>query len=247
MRRSILIATFCSLLALPAGWSQIRGGMRPAPPARSFGVTHAYRGRPAIVTAPRAVPVGAYHHGFHGCLHCGHRYPHPGFSRWWLGGYGYPYYYGYGYGYAGYSYYPPLIWDTSSYSSDDQTAYQQETLRQIDDLSQQVQQLRQELEAAPNQLAAQPHLQQAPAASEPARVSPSSRGEAESQPARSDLATVLVFHDQHIQEVKNYAIIDRTLVVVANQRTRKIPLADLDLVATTKLNEERGVEFQVPR
>jgi len=36
-------------------------------------------------------------------------------------------------------------------------------------------------------------------------------------------------------------------VVVADQRQRKIPLSDLDLPATAKLNEERGVDFQIPQ
>jgi len=66
-------------------------------------------------------------------------------------------------------------------------------------------------------------------------------------PAPPDLATVLVFRDQRIQEVSNYAILGKNLVVIADERHRRIRLADLDLDATTKLNEERGVDFQLPR
>jgi hypothetical protein len=58
--------------------------------------------------------------------------------------------------------------------------------------------------------------------------------------------TVLVFRDQHKQEVSNYAIVGQTLWNFAPQHTEKIPLADLDLVATTKANENIGVTFRVP-
>jgi len=59
-------------------------------------------------------------------------------------------------------------------------------------------------------------------------------------------ATVLVFHDQHRQEIQNYAIVGQTLWNFAVQRTQKIPLSDLDLPATIKANDERGVDFRVP-
>jgi len=59
-------------------------------------------------------------------------------------------------------------------------------------------------------------------------------------------ATVLVFRDQRKQEVQNYAIVGQTLWNFAPQHTQKIPLSDLDLPATTKANDERGVDFRVP-
>jgi hypothetical protein len=59
-------------------------------------------------------------------------------------------------------------------------------------------------------------------------------------------ATVLVFRDQHKQEVVNYAIVGQTLWNFAPQHTQKIPLANLDLPATTKANDERGVNFRLP-
>ena len=58
--------------------------------------------------------------------------------------------------------------------------------------------------------------------------------------------TVLVFRDQHQQEVQNYAIVGQTLWNFAPQRTQKIPLSDLDVAATTKANDDRGVDFRVP-
>jgi hypothetical protein len=58
--------------------------------------------------------------------------------------------------------------------------------------------------------------------------------------------TVLVFRDQRKKEIQNYAIVGQTLWNFAPQRTEKISLADLDLAATTKANDERGVDFKVP-
>jgi len=63
----------------------------------------------------------------------------------------------------------------------------------------------------------------------------------------SEPATALVFRDQHVEEVRNYAIAGGTLWVLNEQAAKKIPLADLDLVATAKVNDERGVDFQVPK
>jgi len=59
-------------------------------------------------------------------------------------------------------------------------------------------------------------------------------------------ATVLVFRDQHKQEVQNYAIVGQTLWNFAPQRTQKIALSDLDLQATVKANDDQGVTFRVP-
>lgn len=59
-------------------------------------------------------------------------------------------------------------------------------------------------------------------------------------------ATVLVFRDQRQQEINNYAIVGQTLWNFAPQHTQKIPLADLDLAATEKANDDRGVTFRVP-
>jgi hypothetical protein len=58
-------------------------------------------------------------------------------------------------------------------------------------------------------------------------------------------ATVLVFRDGHQQEVNNYAIMGQTVYVFDN-RTQKIALTDLDVAATVKLNDDRGVDFHVP-
>src|SRR5208337_919937 len=59
-------------------------------------------------------------------------------------------------------------------------------------------------------------------------------------------ATALVFRDQHVEEVHNYAIAGGTLWVLNDTAAKKIPLAQLDIPATVKMNDDRGVDFQVP-
>jgi hypothetical protein len=59
--------------------------------------------------------------------------------------------------------------------------------------------------------------------------------------------TVLVFRDGRRDEVQNYAIVGGTLWVFTPQQARKIRVADLDVKATKETNDDRGVEFQLPR
>lgn len=58
--------------------------------------------------------------------------------------------------------------------------------------------------------------------------------------------TVLVYRDGHGAEVRNYAVVGQTLWIFSEQRAKKVPLAELNLDATRKANDERGVEFAVP-
>ena len=58
-------------------------------------------------------------------------------------------------------------------------------------------------------------------------------------------ASVLVFRDQRREEVHNYAIVGQTLWIFSPQRTEKIPLAEIDLAASAKANQDRGVEFHI--
>jgi len=59
-------------------------------------------------------------------------------------------------------------------------------------------------------------------------------------------STILVFRDGHRSEVRNYAIVGQTLWVFTQQRARKIPVSDLDVEATKKVNAGRGVEVPLP-
>jgi len=58
--------------------------------------------------------------------------------------------------------------------------------------------------------------------------------------------TVLVFQDKHTEEVQNYAIVGQTLWVFDEQHAKKIPIGDLDVPATKKANEARGIDFELP-
>jgi hypothetical protein len=66
------------------------------------------------------------------------------------------------------------------------------------------------------------------------------------EPVTAQPSTVLVFKDGHQLEVENYAIVGTTLYDLSGGRSRKVQLADLDLGATLKENDQRGVEFQLP-
>jgi hypothetical protein len=68
----------------------------------------------------------------------------------------------------------------------------------------------------------------------------------EDEPVDVQPATVLVFKDGHQSDVLNYAIVGDTLFDFEAGRTRKILLADLDLKATRKVNDDLGVEFEIP-
>ena len=77
-----------------------------------------------------------------------------------------------------------------------------------------------------------------------------SRKEA-AQPPPELPPAVLVFRDGRQEEVKSYTIIGETLYASANywtsgSWTRKIEIADLDVPATLKLNQERGSKFNLP-
>ena len=66
------------------------------------------------------------------------------------------------------------------------------------------------------------------------------------EPVTAQPSTVLIFKDGHQSDVINYAIVGDTLFEFGAGRTHKILLADLDLAATRKANDDRGVDFQIP-
>ena len=58
--------------------------------------------------------------------------------------------------------------------------------------------------------------------------------------------TVLVFHDGHRIEARNYAIVGQTLWVYTEDDSKKMPLSELDVTATKNANSDRGIVFQLP-
>jgi hypothetical protein len=74
-----------------------------------------------------------------------------------------------------------------------------------------------------------------------------SRAEATVAPAEEKrAAAVLVYRDGHQSEVRDYALVGQTLWVFAGETTRRVPLADVNLEATNRLNDSRGVDFALP-
>jgi hypothetical protein len=59
--------------------------------------------------------------------------------------------------------------------------------------------------------------------------------------------TLLVFKDGRTVEVANYAILGPTLFDLSPGHRHKFAIRDLDLEATRKQNDERGVTFQLPQ
>ena len=70
-------------------------------------------------------------------------------------------------------------------------------------------------------------------------------------PAKALPPATLVYRDGHTEEVSSYSIIGGSIYTKANYWTtgawtRSIAIADLDIPATLKRNEERGVNFELP-
>jgi hypothetical protein len=149
---------------------------------------------------------------------------------YYFGYYGYPAYYG-GYAYSTASYYPGYDDYGSSYSTQyygPSYSVQNDMARQqqdIDRLEDEVARLREQ---------------------RPSREATSSRPTA-NNPSEVSTPTLLIFRDKHTQEVQNYAVVGGTLWIFNAQRATKLPLSWLDIEATAKANDDRGVDFQVPR
>ncbi len=68
----------------------------------------------------------------------------------------------------------------------------------------------------------------------------------EAAPAKEQPQTLLVFKDGRHVEVQNYAIVGDMLYDMTPGHSHKVLLADLDLDATTKQNDDRGIDFRLP-
>jgi len=65
-------------------------------------------------------------------------------------------------------------------------------------------------------------------------------------PPEKRVAAVLVYRDGHQAEVSDYALVGQTLWVFSGPRTRRVSLADVNLEATNRLNDSRGIDFTLP-
>ncbi|HEU5453021.1 MAG TPA: hypothetical protein VFU76_13595 [Terriglobales bacterium] len=134
-------------------------------------------------------------------------------------------------GWAAPAYYPYAytypIYDTTDYTEPAEPVAPPETLQPVQPVQIQIQ-VEDKRAPLPEPAAEAPAPKQAP---EPVQLGP---------------PTILVFRDGHQQEVQNYAIVGKTLYDLGTFVAHKIPLADLDLPQTIKVNEDRGVDFTLP-
>jgi hypothetical protein len=225
MWRWLLVAALGAAFLSPLGWGQRRGGSSAGMGGHSsMALRSGMGGFPRAAGFPRAQgmrrPPAYSRSGVRIVTAPFLRscFGRPCVNRWWAGGW---------YPYAGWWYGDPGWYDDNSYpapnySSSDSSAetgrIEQEQQAEIDRLREEVAGLRD--------------------ARRPAQASPS---EAESEP------TELIFRDKHTEEVKNYAIMGQSLWVLGSGSSKKIPLSQLDLVATKKANEDNGVDFRIPR
>ena len=84
-----------------------------------------------------------------------------------------------------------------------------------------------------------------------ARASSSATPAVAAQPIVKLPPTVIVFRDGHMEEIEKYVLRDDILYTSADYSTtgsltRQIPLTDLDIPATLKLNQQRGAKFDLP-
>jgi hypothetical protein len=135
------------------------------------------------------------------------------------------------------------------------------------DLATEVQQLRAELDQLKNQMAQVNSILEQLQANQAAKVAtpprtkrtppaPSKKTTAAAtatttppvavEPDEVTPTTVLVFHDGHRIEARNYAIVGQSLWIYTADDSKKVPLADLDVSATKTANSDRGVVFQLP-
>jgi len=82
-------------------------------------------------------------------------------------------------------------------------------------------------------------------------TAPKSRVSATAKPPSEAQRAVLVFRDGHQEEIGQYRIMGGVISLAADywstgSWTRKVPVSDLDIPATLKVNGERGTHFRLP-
>lgn len=261
MRRAFALATLLPLLTFSL-WAQHGGGHASAGGHSSFGGHSGFSGHSSFssgsMRSGAAVSPRSYGHtySYSGPLSSASRnfnrgFNNRGFNNRGVGirPYGYRNCYGYGCGLGyglGYGYpylyggVDPYWWGDNGSSFDYDQQYQTGLANEMNQQSLQEQDMRRQQEQEEQDRAYYDQNTYAAAPRPPMRPAPSSQS-SEALPA-----TVLVFRDQHKEEVTNYAIVGQTLWNFSEQHARKIPLSDLDLAATTKANDERGVDFRIP-
>jgi len=251
MQRWVLSAGLCVLLTLPV-WAQRGGGGHGGMGgggARGFsgggyrggGYAGGYSSRGAAGYSRAPGYAGAYRGGYWDGGYRGYGYNWRGYP--YRGGYpyaGYGWRWGYpwwGFGYAGWGWgYPSWGWNSGYWNNSYYNNYPSDTYSvqpyayppggdhsqdnqaqdEIDRLTGEVNQLR------------------------------SQQSSGQSRTAEIRAETVLVYRDGHTEEVQNYAIIGKTIWIFNESRARKVAISELDLPATKRDNEDRGIDFVLP-
>jgi len=158
------------------------------------------------------------------------RFFHHRHGRFLFSDFGFGYYAApYGYGYPAYADYASPSYNQYAAAPDTNAinqAYQQGALeQQVTDLSNEVSQMRAELES--------------PRA---ANAAPSRSAYAAAEPA-----ITLVFRDGHRSQAQNYAIAGSTFWILNQSAAKKVPMSELDLAATRQVNQQNGIELEWAR
>ena len=230
MKRVLAIAVLLAGLALP---SSLEAQRRSAPRSIPSGPVRIAPGFSGIRPAPRPVGMGPVRMA---PVRTGIVMPSLS-GRWRHGGSGGPFFRPRFFPRRRFFVQPwfvPTLWYPPFYSpwSDSQPAEEAPAPppEQNDALANQVERLTDEVE----------RLREERAELRPPAAAPQSAVDEKAAPA------VLVYRDGHRDEAQNYAVLGQTVWVFGEQGSRRIALADLDLEATKRLNDERGVEFVSP-
>lgn len=154
-----------------------------------------------------------------------------GFPFWGGGGYG---------GYGGYGYGTPYEFDQAGYDTSEYLQAQAvDRQRTLDEMSYDQ---RRNLELQRQLAELQATQEDANARQRAAQPAPARPPKPETPPTPA----VLVFRDGKQMQIENYVITRDRLFALGPERRQTIQLSELDLNATVKANQERGVNFTVP-
>jgi len=203
-------------------------GVPPSVTSFGFGGHPGFFGVPPSVTSINfgVVPnAGAFRHPHDGFGH-GFHHHNPGFVNPFYGGtyyvpYAYPMYV-----------MDPTLSDSGPYDAAAPQNAADALQNEINSLKTTINDYRDELRSTKNESNPEYHEPAAPAQPQ--------------EPVADQPKTVLVFKDGHQSTVMNYAIVGSTLYDLSDGHTKKVALAELDLPATVKQNDDRGVEFRLP-
>ncbi len=243
MRRTAQLAVLAAgLVLVPAlaaqGWGQFHGV-----PASVTSITPAH---PGTFAGPTKNVTGGHFH--HGNMNFGFGQRHNQLPFY---GYGAYYPYGYGYGYGGYGYSYPVGYSTYT-QPEPQPAAEPEPEREALTMFDRGVYRGSERNAVSSDSRYGEHYTDARERANAAQpqAAPQTAQTAQSTSAlEPEETTILVFRDGHQIEIGNYAIVGSMLYDLSarsEHRSPKIQLAELDIPATVRVNEQNGVDFKLP-